>query len=91
MVEKVSNMILVGRDDTSEYALQAIVSLRALGENEIVVLKGRGEYISKAIDVYNEVKDRIGDVLELVDVSIGSERAGNRKISYIEIKLKMSF
>jgi DNA-binding protein len=90
MIERVGNVILVGRGDISEYALQTIVALRSVGE-ELVVLKGRGDNISKAIDVYNEVKKRIGDVIEVAGINIGSERAGSRKVSYIEIKLKMRF
>jgi DNA-binding protein len=88
MSERVGNIILVGRGDISEYALQTIVALRSVGD-ELVILKGRGDNISKAIDVFNEVKKRIGDVIEVVGVNIGSERAGSRKVSYIEIKLRM--
>ena len=85
---RIGNIVMVGRGDVNEYALQTIVSLRSVGE-DLVVVKGRGENISRAIDVYNEVKKRMGDVIELVDVSIGSERAGSRKTSFIEIKLRM--
>ncbi len=86
--QRVGNLIMVGREDISEYALRTIVSLRSVGD-ETVVLKGRGDNISKAIDVFNEVKRRIGDVIELVGVNIGSERAGSRKTSFIEIVIKM--
>lgn len=83
-------LILVGRSDVSEYALRTIVALRELAEDEVVVIKGRGDNISKAIDVYNEVLSRIGDAVKLVNVSIGSERVGRKKLSFIEIRLTMS-
>lgn len=82
--------IMIGRNDVSEYALRTIIALRETADDELVVIKGRGDNISKAVDVYNEVLSRIGDALEVVSVNIGSDRVGRRKLSYIEIKLKMS-
>ncbi len=82
-------LIMISRGDVSEYALKAIIALRESREDEVVVLKGRGDNICKAIDVYNEIKSRLGDALKLVSVNIGSERAGRRKLSYIEIRLRM--
>lgn len=84
------HFILVGRNDVSEYALRTIIALRETSDDEIVVIKGRGDNISKAVDVYNEVVSRIGDALKLVSVNIGSDKVGRRKLSFIEIKVKMS-
>jgi len=89
MAEKVGDLIIVSTGDTSEYALRAIVSLRGLSDDEVVVIKGRGDFIEKAIDVYNEMKARMGDALKLVKVNIGSERVGRRIYPYIEIKVKI--
>ncbi|MEM4462918.1 MAG: hypothetical protein QXR98_01615 [Fervidicoccaceae archaeon] len=89
MEEKVGDLIIVSSGDVSEYALRAIVSLRGLGEKEVVVIKGRGDFIEKAIDVYNEMKMRMGDSLKLVKVSIGSEKVGRRILPYIEIRVKI--
>ncbi|MEM1619856.1 MAG: hypothetical protein QXU97_01415 [Fervidicoccaceae archaeon] len=85
-----SRTIFVGGEDPNAYALRAIVMLREAGEDEVVIIKGRGENISKAIDIYNEIKERLGDGLKLVGVSIGSEKSGKRKVSYIEISLKLA-
>lgn len=82
--------IMIGRNDISEYALRTIIALRETADDEIVVIKGRGVNISKAVDVYNEVASRIGEALEVVSVNIGSDKVGKRKMSFIEIKLKMS-
>jgi len=89
MAEKVGDLIIVSTGDTSEYALRAIVSLRGLSDDEVVVIKGRGDFIEKAIDVYNEMKARMGDALKLVKVNIGSEKVGRRIYPYIEIKVKI--
>lgn len=80
---------MVGQGDVNEYALRTIVSLRELADDEVLILKGRGDNIHKAVDVYNEVKARVGDALKLVGVSIGSEKVGRRRLPYIELKLKM--
>jgi len=89
MAEKVGDLIIVSTGDISEYALRAIVSLRGLSDDEVVLIKGRGDFIEKAIDVYNEMKARMGDALKLVKVNIGSERVGRRIYPYIEIKVKI--
>jgi len=89
-VQQKEHYILVGRNDVSEYALRTIIALRETAEDEVVVIKGRGDNISKAVDVYNEVASRIGDALKVVSVNIGSDRVGRRKMSFIEIKLKMT-
>jgi DNA-binding protein Alba len=83
-------LILVNRTPLEELVLNVILTLRELKENEVLVLKGRGDYIPKAIDVYNEVKKRLGNALVLENVSIGSEKAGRRILSYIEISLKFT-
>lgn len=86
--KQLRKLILVNRTPLEEIVLNVILSLRELKEDEILVLKGRGDYIPKAIDVYNEVKKRLGNALILENVSIGSEKAGRRILSYIEISLR---
>ncbi|MGC8675105.1 DNA-binding protein [Fervidicoccus sp.] len=90
MSEQLAETIIVSNKDVSEYALRVIVALRNITENEVVVIKGRGDFIEKAIDVYNEVKARIGDSIKLVSVNIGTEKAGRRYFPTIEIKLTYS-
>lgn len=90
MGEKQKKLILVTRSPFEEQVLNVILSLRELKENEVLVVKGRGEYIPRAIDIYNEVRKRLGSSLILEGVSIGSEKAGRRVLSYIEIALRFS-
>lgn len=90
MSERRKRIVLVTRSPLEEQVLNVILSLRELKENEVLVVKGRGDFIPKAIDVYNEVRKRLGSALVLEGVSIGSERAGRRILSYIEIALRFS-
>lgn len=53
-----------------------------------VVLRGRGENISKTVALYNALKDRMGDAIRLIDVKIGSEEIKGKIVSYIEIKVE---
>ncbi|NPA05144.1 MAG: DNA-binding protein [Crenarchaeota archaeon] len=80
------NVVVVGRKSVSDYVLSAILLFNE-GKDEIII-KGRGENISKAVDVYNALKARLEDSLELVSVRIDSERVGPRLVSFIEIKVR---
>jgi len=80
------NVIIVGKKSVNDYVLAAILLFNE-GHDEIVI-KGKGANIGKAVDVYNALKDRLSDSLELVSVTIDSEVFGNRIIPYIEIKVR---
>ncbi len=79
----------VGRRPLEDYVFEAIVSFRE-GVNEII-LKGRGETISKAVDLYWRIKDRLGDSIELIEVKIGSERFKGRTRSFIAIRIRRKY
>jgi DNA-binding protein Alba len=79
-------VIVVGRERPYRYALDIIVRMNQGSDNITIV--GRDKNISKAITVYNILRDRLGDALELREVNIGSMYSKrNRRISYIEIKI----
>ncbi len=82
------NVVLIGKKPIDNYVLSAIVLFNQ-GEDEVVI-KARGDNISKAVDVYNALKDRLGDGVELVDVEIGSEHSRGRLVSFIKIRIKRS-
>jgi len=79
----------VGRRPLEDYVFEAIVSFRE-GVNEII-LKGRGDTISKAVDLYWRIKDRLGDSIELIEVKIGSERFRGRTRSFIAIRIRRKY
>ena len=81
------NVIRIGRKPAMNYALAALVQL-SQGANEIV-LKARGKQISKAVDVAEIVKRRMGESMKC-EVKIGTEMLGEetpRGVSTIEIVL----
>ncbi len=79
-------VVVVGRERPYRYALDIIVRMNQGSERITIV--GRDRNIPKAITVYNILRDRLGDALELREVNIGSTyNKRNRRISYIEIKI----
>lgn len=80
------SLISVGNRPLHDYVTSVIILFNQ-GIKK-VVLKGKGSNISKAIAVYNAVKDRLGDSIKLEHVDIGSEFINNKKrVSYIKISL----
>lgn len=80
------NTILIGKKPIIHYVTEAI--LRFSEGNDVVVLYARGDNIHKAVEVYNELVRRLQDSLKLEGIEIGSEMRGNRRVSYIKIKLR---
>jgi len=78
--------ITVGNKPVIDY----IVSIAILLNQGIkrIIIRGRGPNISKAVAVYNAVKDRMGDAIKLSDVRIGSEDRRGKLISFIEIVIE---
>ena len=60
--------ITIGNKPIADY----IVSIAILFNQGVkrIVIKGKGDKISKAVAVYNAVKDRMGDVIRLENVRI---------------------
>lgn len=79
-------VVVIGRERPYRYVLDIIVRMNQGSDNITII--GRSKNIPKAIAVYNILRDRLGDALELRGVSIGSIYSKrNRRISYIEIKI----
>jgi len=88
MVLKVINegKVRVGNKPLSDYLISAALLFNQ-GVNK-VVLVGRGNNISKAVALYNTLKDRMGEAIKLRDVRIGSEEIKGKVVSYIEIEVE---
>ncbi|RUM48009.1 MAG: DNA-binding protein [Hyperthermus sp.] len=80
------NTIIIGKKPIADYVLSAIVVLNK-GFDEVVI-RGQGANISKAVDVYNALVNRLRDSVELVSVRIDSIEKGRRLIPFIEIKVR---
>jgi DNA-binding protein Alba len=78
--------VSVGRRALSEY-LASIAIIFNQGA-KTVVIRGNGENIYRAVNLYNILKSRLGDGIRLLNVRIGSERRGFRYVPYIEIEVE---
>lgn len=77
--------IVVGKKRISDYLIEVAIVFQ---EVPVVVLKGEGRFISKAVDLYNAILSKMGGSVELVDVSIGSSKMNGRIRPYISIKIR---
>ncbi len=84
-----AKVVDIGRKPVDDYIFEIIVSFQE-GIDEIVI-RGFGDYISKAVDVYNELYSRLGESIELENVEIGSEKRGGRIKPYISIHVKRKY
>lgn len=83
------HVVNVGKKSIRDYVFEVIVNFQE-GVDKVVI-KGYGRYISKAVDLYNVLKHRLGDSIEMENVEIGSENLGNRLRSFIEIRVTRKF
>ncbi|MEB2793503.1 MAG: DNA-binding protein [Caldisphaeraceae archaeon] len=73
----------VGKDPAEDYALQAIFELnRGINQVEIV---GYAENICKVVDVFLEMKSRLGDSLKISSHEIGSTKIKGKRSNYLKI------
>jgi DNA-binding protein len=83
------SIVDIGRRPIDDYLFDII--LRFQEGDDVVVIRGFGDFISKAVDVYNRLKDRLGEGIELVNVEIGSEKRGRRTKAYIAIHVRRKY
>jgi DNA-binding protein Alba len=81
---------VVSRNKSIEDQVLEIISSFNQGVND-VELKGYGREIDRAVDIYNMLKDKLGDGVKLEGVNIGSEVKEKRRISYLLFKLRKGF
>lgn len=54
-----------------------------------VVICGRGDNIVRAVDLYNLINKRLGSLVRLSRVNIGTMEYSGRRASYIELELEI--
>ncbi|MEO3992716.1 MAG: DNA-binding protein [Desulfurococcaceae archaeon TW002] len=54
-----------------------------------IVLHGRGDNIPRAVDLYNLISKRLGNLVRLSKVNIGTIEYSDRRSSYIELELEI--
>lgn len=88
MAEK--NEVFIGKKPFMNYVTAVVMQLSSGSKN--IILKARGKYISRAVDVAEVVKNRFAEGAKIKDINIGSEEfeKDGRKIrtSSIEITLE---
>ena len=87
MSKKYVEVVVSRSKSVMDYTLEVITLLNQ-GMDEVKI-KGVGREISKAVDVYNSVKDRLGDGVDLVNTEIGTEKG--KKTSYIVITIARKY
>jgi DNA-binding protein len=83
--------INIGQKPLEEYLLEAVTAYQS--GIETIVIKGRGFNICKAVDLYNDLLERLGDdAFQVEKIEIGTERVREKgrsvPRSFILIKLK---
>ncbi|RLG89368.1 MAG: DNA-binding protein [Thermoprotei archaeon] len=84
-MESRTPILMIGKKNIRSYVLD-IVMLFNQGMDKVIIV-GRGPSINKAVNVYNALKARLGDALQLDGVEIGSEVRGHRLVSFIKITI----
>jgi DNA-binding protein Alba len=82
MSRKYVEVVVSRTKSVSDYVLD-IITLMNQGFDEVKI-KGLGREISKAVDVYNSLKSRMENGVDLKDVQIGTDKE-RKRTSYILI------
>lgn len=87
------NSIFIGEKPFMNYVTGVVIQFTTKGATEVIV-RARGKFISRAVDVVEVVKNRfLKDEVIVDDISIDSEEFTNKegkdvRVSTIDIKLK---
>jgi DNA-binding protein len=87
------NSVYIGKKPFMNYVTGVVVQFTTQGADEVII-KGRGKFISRAVDVAEVVTKRFMEgQCRVIDISIGSEEFTNDegkdiRVSTIEITLE---
>ncbi len=90
---KDENSIFIGNKGFMNYVTGVVMQFTSKGSQEVVI-KARGKFISKAVDVSEVVSKRfLENAIELKGIEVGSDEFTNDqgkqlRVSFIEITLK---
>jgi len=88
-----SNVIFIGEKPFMNYVTSVVMQFTTQNSPEVII-KARGKFISRAVDVAEVAKNRFLDnTIEIKNISVGSEDFTNKegkkvRVSFIEITLK---
>lgn len=87
------NVVFVGNKPFMNYVIAAVMQFNTKGAKEVII-KARGKWISRAVDVAEvAIKRFLQEIARVRDVKIGSEEFTNKegknvRVSTIEIALE---
>jgi DNA-binding protein len=86
-----SNTVFIGKKPVLNYVLACMTLFKS--GHEIVVIKARGQSISRAVDAVEVLRSRFMPNVEVTDIQIGtesleSEERGPTNVSTIDIYIK---
>ena len=90
---KDDNVVFIGSKPFMNYVTAVVMQFTTKGSNDVIV-KARGKFISRAVDVAEVVRSRfMKDQVDIKDIKIGSEEFENRegkkvRVSTMDIALK---
>ncbi|QKQ99388.1 DNA-binding protein [Metallosphaera tengchongensis] len=88
-MERSAQFVVSHGKPINEQVLEIISSFNR-GVNE-VELKGYGREIDRTVDIFNILKEKLGNGVILDQVIIGSEFKDKRRISYLLFRLRKGF
>lgn len=92
-VEEKDNAIFIGNKPFMNYVTSVVIQFTTKNASEVIV-KARGKFISRAVDVSEVARKRfLVDQIEIIDILVDSEEFTNKegknvRVSTIEIVLK---
>lgn len=81
--------VVVTKKPLRDYLIDVAVSFQE--GIEVIVIKGYGKFISKAVDLYNAISRRMKDSVELIGITIDSDVVKGKIKPYIVIKIKRRY
>lgn len=88
----VDNSVFIGEKPFMNYVTSVVMQFTARGASEVII-KARGKFISRAVDVSEVARKRfLENTINIKDIKIGSEEFENKegrnvRVSNIEITL----
>lgn len=85
------NVVFIGKKNVMSYVLAVVTQFN--GGAKLVVVKARGQMISRAVDVTEIVRNRFVSDAKVGNIRIGTEEVSNEdntrsKVSSIEIEIQ---
>ncbi len=89
MMDKTAQIVVSSTKSVEDHVLE-IITMMNQGTSEVEI-KGFGREINKVVDIYNQLKDKLGEGIKLSETSIGSEVKDKKRISYLLLRITKAY